>query len=47
MESRFLVQQIKHYEELPKKLQRSTGRNNMEQINVGSTFALEENKGLS
>ncbi|XP_018513294.1 cell division control protein 48 homolog C [Brassica rapa] len=40
-------QQIKHYEELPKKLQRSTGRNNMEQINVGSTFALEENKGLS
>ncbi|KAF2614549.1 hypothetical protein F2Q70_00009488, partial [Brassica cretica] len=37
-------QQIKHYEELPKKLQRSTGRNNMEQINVGSSFALEENK---
>nr|VDC92204.1 unnamed protein product [Brassica oleracea] len=40
-------QQIKHYEELPKKLQRSTGRNNMEQINVGSSFALEENKVLS
>ncbi|KAG2295329.1 hypothetical protein Bca52824_041998 [Brassica carinata] len=34
-------QQIKHYEELPKKLQRSTGRNNTEQINVGSSFALE------
>ncbi|CAF1703060.1 hypothetical protein HID58_053209 [Brassica napus] len=40
-------QQIKHYEELPKKLQRSTGRNNMEQINVGSSFTLEENKVLS
>ncbi|KAF8091466.1 hypothetical protein N665_0445s0051 [Sinapis alba] len=34
-------QQIKHYEELPKKLQRSTGRNNTERINVGSSFALE------
>ncbi|KAJ0249861.1 Cell division control protein 48 C [Hirschfeldia incana] len=31
-------QQIKHYEELPKKLQRS---NKVEQINVGPSFALE------
>ncbi|CAH8385717.1 unnamed protein product [Eruca vesicaria subsp. sativa] len=34
-------QQIKHYEELPKKLQRSTGRNNMEQPTLGPSFALE------
>ncbi|KAG2332856.1 hypothetical protein Bca52824_004036 [Brassica carinata] len=34
-------QQIKHYEEQRDKLQRSTGRNNMDQINVGPSFAHE------
>ncbi|KAJ0261927.1 AAA ATPase [Hirschfeldia incana] len=34
-------QQIKHYEEQRKKYQSSTGRNNMDQINLGPAFALE------
>ncbi|XP_013682858.2 cell division control protein 48 homolog C [Brassica napus] len=34
-------QQIKHYEEQRKKFQSSTGRNNMDKINVGPSFAHE------